>query len=65
MIYKGGKCDSKEGDLTCEHIIPRVLGYKKRSDVKGVGITEFRVCVCVYIMDNMVVRPWPHASTPF
>ena len=21
--------------------------------------------MCVCIMDNMVVRPWPHASAPF
>ena len=45
MIY-GGKCDNKERDLKLEDPFPRVLGYKKRIDIKEVGITEFRVYMC-------------------
>ena len=36
----GGECDNKEGDLKWEHPVPRVSGYKRRSDVKEGDITE-------------------------
>lgn len=36
------KCDNKERGLDYEHLLPRVLGYK-RSHIKEVDIAEFRV----------------------
>ena len=37
------KHDNKEWDLNWEHLFPRVLGYKKKSDIKEVDDREFRV----------------------
>ena len=39
----GGKHDNKERDLNCEHMFFKVLGYKRRSEVKVIDITNFRV----------------------
>ena len=37
------KKHDNEGDLNWEHPVLRVSGYKRRSDIKEVHITEFRV----------------------
>ena len=37
-----GKCENKEGDLNCAHPVPRVLGYKRGSDITEGGIAEVR-----------------------
>ena len=41
-IYMGGNCDNKEGILWYEHPFPRVLGYKRGSDIKEGDITKVR-----------------------
>ena len=38
----GGNCDNKEGILRYEHPFPRVLGYKRGSDIKKGDITKVR-----------------------
>lgn len=40
--YMGGKCDNEEWYLSWEHLFPRGLGYKRRTDIKGVDIMEFK-----------------------
>ena len=38
-----GKCDNKEGYSNQAQIFPRVLGYKKGSDITKSNITDVRV----------------------
>ena len=33
----GEKCDKKEGYLNCAHVYPRVVGYKRGSDIMEVS----------------------------
>jgi hypothetical protein len=40
MWYMGGNHDNKEWDLNQKHPFPKVLGYKRWSDIKEVNITE-------------------------
>ena len=42
MIYEREFCDD-EGDLSCTHLFPRVLGYKRGSDMMEGDIMEVRV----------------------
>ena len=39
----GEKRDNEDGSLSKTHLFLRVLGYKRRSDIRGVDITGFRV----------------------
>ena len=41
--YMREEHDDKLWDLNCEHLFPRALGHKRRSDMKEVDIMEFRV----------------------
>ena len=41
--FMGGKCDNKEGDSNQEHPLLRVLGSKRRSQLKEGDIMEVRV----------------------
>lgn len=51
----GAKHDSKERGLNWEHGFSRVWGFKRRSDIKEIDITEFRVFY--YLMyNNYLVR---------
>ena len=43
LWYLREKCDTKKWDLNWERPLPRVLGYKRRSDIKEVDVMEFRV----------------------
>ena len=38
--------DNKEWIFYWEHPFPRALGYKRRSDIKEIDNTKFRVCRC-------------------
>ena len=38
-----GGCDNKEGDFNWEHPLPRVLGFRRRSDIKEGDTMEVRV----------------------
>lgn len=42
MYVGGGGCDDKEWDLNWEHPLPRVLEYKRTSDMEDVDATVFR-----------------------
>ena len=55
LWYIGGRCDNKEGGLNWEHMFPRVLGYKRRSDIIECDITDVKVYV-LYRMDSMICR---------
>jgi hypothetical protein len=39
----GKKHDNKERDLKLNHMFSKDSGYKRRSDIKEVNITEFMV----------------------
>lgn len=44
MWYLGGKLDNtRKWELNWEHLFPRVLGYRKRVNIKLVDITKFRL----------------------
>ena len=59
--YMGEKGKNKEWDLNSKHPFPKVLGYKKRSDIKEIDIIEFIMCLylcgtrhaCIYCLYNM------------
>ena len=52
-----GKRDNKEWDSSQGKIpFPKVLRYKRRSDIKKVDITEFKVCMWVYILEMLTLR---------
>ena len=36
-------CDNEEGDLNKAYLFPRILGYKRRSDILEGGIIEVKV----------------------
>ena len=40
-MIREGKCDNKEGDLNGAHPFPRVMGYKKGSDIMEVRVQLF------------------------
>ena len=40
----GGKCDNKEEVLNWAHPLPKVLGYKRKSDIR-----EVKVYIGIYI----------------
>ena len=42
--YMEWNCDNKEWNLNWEHVFPKICEYK-RSDIKEVDSTEFRVCI--------------------
>ena len=51
----GGKCDNKKWDLNRARPFPRVLGYKGKSDIKEVGITEFKAyCYTYYTLNENI-----------
>ena len=43
LVLYGRECGSKEGDLHQTHPFPRVLGYKRGSDITKGDITKIKV----------------------
>jgi len=49
LCYMGGKCDNKERDINRTRMLPRVLGYERRSDITEGKVYQYVnvILICV------------------